>query len=153
MRPIRAEDEPALRRFFDRLSDDTIYLRFQNHMRKVSDELVDFFSHVDQRRHVAFVCVSGEEIVGDARYVANADGRSCEFAVVVGDAWHHTGIAALLMEALTSAARQRGIRSMEGLVLRDNADMLHFVHALGFEHFQDPHGPGLLRVVKRLQPA
>jgi len=132
------------------LSGDAIYLRFQNHMRKVSEELVDFFSHVDQRRHVAFVCASGGEIVGDARYVVNADGKSCEFAIVVADDWHHTGIATLLMDALVQAARRGGLRSMEGLVLHDNAHMLHFVEALGFAHYQDPHGPGLLRVAKRL---
>ena len=81
----------------------------------MSEALVDFFSHVDQQRHVAFVCASGGEIVGDARYVVNADGKSCEFAIVVADDWHHSGIAALLMDALVQA-----------------------------------HGPGLLRVVKRL---
>ena len=154
MRPMGAADEPALRRFFAGLSDDTLYLRFMNKLPRVSEEQLDFFSHVDQRGHVAFVCTvagpAGEEIVGDARYVANADGRSCEFAVVVADARHHTGIAALFMEALIRAAREHGVRSMEGLVLRDNGHMLHFVQAFGFAQFEDPHGPAVLRVVKRL---
>ena len=70
---------------------------------------------------------------------------------MVADDWHHTGIAQLLMNALMRAARERGLESMEGLVLSDNADMLGFVRALGFEvTAAAPQAPTVVRVVKRL---
>ena len=116
---------------------------------------VRFFTHVDYEQHMAFVAeaqVDGApRLVGDARYVANPDGRSCEFGIVVADAWHHTGVAQRLMEALMRAARARGFETVEGLVLRDNARMLGFVRKLGFELFEAPaQAPPVVRVAKRL---
>ena len=141
IRPIRHDDEPREREFLDHLSGDTRQRRFMR-------------SQIDYDRHMAFVCEASIEgrphLVGDARYVANPDGRSCEFGIVVADDWHHTGIAQLLMSELMRAARQHGFETMEGLVLRDNADMLGFVSALGFAVQDMPEEPGLVRVVKRL---
>jgi acetyltransferase len=154
IRPIRPDDEPRERRFLDALSGDTRRRRFMRYAFPQSEGLVHFFTHVDYERHMALVCettVEGEpHLVGDARYMAHPDGRSCEFGIVVADDWHHTGIAQLLMGELMRAARQRGFETMEGLVLRDNADMLGFVSALGFAVQDMPEEPGLLRVVKRL---
>ena len=123
-------------------------------MHAPSDKLLHFFTHIDYGRHMAFVCASrtpaGEALVGEARYVANEDGLSCEFAVVIADAWHKTGIAGLLMESLLAAAREHGMKTMEGLVLSGNHHMLHFVRAFGFETCLDPHDTTMMRVTKAL---
>ena len=154
IRPIRADDEPREREFFDELSGESRQQRFMKYVRSLSYQLVHFFTHIDYDRHMAFVCeaeVAGKpELVGEARYVANPDGRSCEFAVVIADAWHKTGIAGLLMEALIRAAQEHGFATMEGLVSRENRDMLRFVKALGFEATPDPAEPTLTRVEKKL---
>jgi acetyltransferase len=153
IRPIREDDEPREHQFLDRLSGDTRRRRFMRYAFPQSKRLVHFLTHVDYDRHMALVCeatVEGEpHLIGDARYMANPDGRSCEFGIVVADDWHHTGIAQLLMAELMRAARRQGFETMEGLVLRDNADMLGFVSALGFA-VQDMPEEGLVRVVKRL---
>ena len=150
IRPVRVEDEAAERRFFSRLSPRTRRLRFHDRGFVVSDGLIDFYTHVDQDRHAAFVCEHGGEIVGEARYMANPDGRSCELGIVVADDWHHTGIAQRLMDALIDAARARGFRTLEGLVLSENTDMLDFVKSLGFEVEPMHEYPATVRVVKRL---
>ncbi|HEX9183038.1 MAG TPA: GNAT family N-acetyltransferase [Burkholderiales bacterium] len=154
IRPIRAEDEPRTREFFAQLSDASRQQRFMKFVHAVSEHLVHFFTHVDYDRHMAFVCeatVAGRpDLIGEARYIANPDGRSCEFAVVVADEWHKTGVAGLLMEALIRAAQARGFETMEGLVLRENHDMLKFVRALGFEATPDPVESTMMRVEKKL---
>ena len=154
IRPIRADDEPREREFFDRLSGESRQQRFMKFVHSLSDQLVHFFTHIDYDRHMAFVCeaeVAGKpELVGEARYVANADGHSCEFAVVIADAWRKTGVAGLLMEALIRAAQEHGFASMEGLVLRENREMLRFVKALGFEATPDPAEATMMRVEKKL---
>jgi acetyltransferase len=154
IRPIRADDEPREREFFARLSPESRQQRFMKFVRTVPDAMLQYLTHVDYDRHMAFVCeaaaAGGPELVGQARYVANPDGRSCEFAVVVADAWRKSGVAGLLMEALMRTARERGLRSMEGLVLRDNRTMLRFVKALGFEVTPDPVEPTMARVEKKL---
>jgi acetyltransferase len=151
IRPIRPDDEPGERAFFDCLSGETRQLRFMKFVKAVGEKLIHFFTHIDYDRHMAFVCVHEGRLVGEARYVANPGGTSCEFGVVIADDWHKSGIAGLLMEALIHAARERGFETLEGLVLRTNAAMLRFVRALGFEVQPEPCEPTLVRVVKRLR--
>ena len=151
VRPIRAEDEAALHRFFDALSPEARQLRFMKYVRSVSDTLVHAFSHVDYANHMAFVCEAKGDpgtLVGEARYVT--EGEGCEFSVVIADGWHKSGIAGLLMDALIACARSHGLRSMDGLVLRQNRTMLKFVRTLGFQFDPIAEDPTLVRVVKKL---
>jgi acetyltransferase len=150
LRPIRADDEARERAFFAGLSPEALQQRFMKFVRAVPERTVQFFTHVDYDRHMAFVAEAGGEIVGQARYVQNPDGKSCEFAVVVADAWRRSGVAGLLMDLLIRTARERGLRSMEGLVLRDNRPMLRFVKALGFDVAVDAVDPTMTRVRKKL---
>lgn len=150
IRPVRPADAPAQWLFFSGLSDQARHLRFQRFTGALTEGLMHFYTHIDYDRHMAFVCEHEGRIVGDARYVANPHSRSCELGIVVGDDWHHTGVAQLLMEALMRFARARCFETLEGLVLADNTDMLDFVAELGFEIRPIPEEPGLVRVVKRL---
>jgi acetyltransferase len=151
IRPIRADDEPGERVFFDHLSGETKSLRFMKFVASVNEKMIHFFTHIDYDQHMAFVCEHEGRLVGEARYVANPDARSCEFGVVIADDWHKSGIAGLLMQALIDAARERGFETMEGLVLRTNRSMLKFVGALGFEREPVPYEPTMARVFKRLR--
>ncbi len=156
IRPIRADDEAGERAFFAALSAESRRLRFQKYVRSLSDAMIRFFTHVDYESHMAFVCeaqVDGQtQIVGEARYAANPDGRGCEFGVVIADEWHKSGIAGLLMDALIAAARERGYATMEGLLLRQNPEVRRFARALGFEESACLEDPTTVRAVKRLQP-
>ena len=157
VRPIRPEDAPRVREFLNELSGETKYMRFQKWVHAPSDKLVHFLTDIDYDRHMALVCTAtgagGEEIVGEARYVADSEGRSCELGIVIGDAWHRTGIAGLLMEALLRAARERGIRRMEGFVLSANSEMLRFVRALGFAVEPVPGDRTMVRISRGLRDA
>jgi acetyltransferase len=154
IRPIRPDDANRERDFLTALSPESRYLRFQRWVAAPSDDLIHFLTDVDLERHLALVCVfprdGEEEFVGQARYVANPDGTSCEFSIVVADSWQKTGIAGILMDDLMQAARERGLRRMEGLVLSSNVSMLQFAHALGFEVSPVPQDLTTMRIVKRL---
>ncbi len=151
IRPVRAGDEHAERRFLEGLSDESQRLRFLNWVQAPSEQLVHFFTHIDYDRHMAFVCeAAGGELVGEARYVANTDARSCEFGVVVAEGWRHSGVAQLLMDALIRAAQARKLETMEGLVLSENQYMLRFAKLLDFELSPDPAKPALVRVTRKL---
>jgi len=155
IRPIRADDEERVREFLAGTSEDSRYLRYHKWVHSPSDKLVHFMTDVDYDRHLAFVCTvdtdGRERLVGEARYVANPGGESCDFGILIEDAWRKTGIAGLLMEALIRAARARGFGSMEGLVLSENTAMLRFAHALGFEVVPEPGDLTTMRIVLRLQ--
>jgi len=155
IRPIRPQDDLLERDFIATgMSGESRYLRFQKWVGAPSDKLIHFLTDVDYDRHMALVCTAregeDERIVGEARYVANPDGKSCEFGIMIADAWHKSGIAGLLMDDLIRAARGKGLQTMEGIVLRNNATMLKFVRALGFEVHHVPEDPVNARVIKAL---
>lgn len=154
IRPVSRDDIQRVREFLSALSGENRYRRFQKWIGVPSGKLANFLVDVDYDRHMAFVCAAGAgadaPIVGDARYHVNADGESCEFGVMVADAWHNTGIAGLLMDDLFAAARRRGLRRMEGLVLTANPTMLHFARGLGFAVSAIPEDRTTMRIVKEL---
>jgi L-amino acid N-acyltransferase YncA len=151
VRPIRAEDEAAEREFFGHVSDEAKRMRFMKYVHAVNEKLIHFFTHIDYTTHMAFVCEApGGELVGEARYVAALGGRSCEFGVIIADAWHKSGIAGLLMDALIKSARAQKFEAMEGVVLRENRDIRRFARALGFVEEAAPDDPTTVRIVKRL---
>jgi acetyltransferase len=130
LRPIRMEDAALVREFLNELSGERRYMRFQKPVHAPSDKLIHFLTDVDYDRHMALVCTARhgdrEEIVGEARYVADPESGICELGIVIADAWHKSGIAGILMEAVIYAARERGLAHMEGFVLSRNAEMLRF---------------------------
>jgi acetyltransferase len=87
------------------------------------------------------------EFVGVARYTANPDGESAEFAVVVADAWQGRGVAQSLMRRLIECAKRRSLARLEGVVLRANTNMRKFCESLGFVLHDDPSEPEQVTLV------
>jgi len=71
--------------------------------------------------------------------------------VVVADAWQGKGVARNLMVRLVACANGRGLRRLEGRVLRSNRNMLAFSAALGFEIREGAEDPEQVSVVLELQ--
>jgi acetyltransferase len=154
IRPMRRDDMPMEADFVRQLSSETRYKRFMLTLRELSPAKLKYLTDVDQVRHVALVAtVEGREReveVGVARYIVDAAGTGCEFAIAVDDAWQGTGVAGVLMKALIDAARRRGLSTMEGIVLRSNTRMLRFSRQLGFEARPDPEDRQTVLVVRAL---
>ena len=159
IRPIRPEDREIEKQFVQNLSDETRYFRFLNAIRELSERMLTQFTRIDYFNQMALIAViqeNGREIeIGVARYIVDPDGRNCEFAIVIADAWQGRGIGSRLMMQLMEAARNRGLETMEGLVLASNHKMLSLMAALGFRIEAAAGEPTLRRVVNQLdvQPA
>lgn len=154
LRPIRRDDAAMEQDFVRQLSDRSRYQRFMGTVRELPEAKLRELTDVDGVRHVAIVAtgvVDGQEIeLGVARYVVDAGGRRCEFAIAVADAWQRSGLAGLLMDRLIAIARSRGLEAMEGSVLATNVAMLHFARQLGFEVRSEADDPTTRRVTLRL---
>jgi GNAT superfamily N-acetyltransferase len=154
VRPIRPQDVSLEADFVRHLSVETRYKRFMTTLSELPPAKLRYFTDVDQVRHVALVATverdGKEEIVGVVRYIVDAAGSSCEFAIAVADAWQGTGLAGILMQALIDVARARGVAKMEGVVLAANTRMLKFTRQLGFRQQRDPDDRDTVRVVRSL---
>jgi len=134
MRPILPDDGPRLVGTFQRLSADTIYKRFHQHLDHLSEEQVRYLTHVDYRSHFALVALrlaSGEG-VGVARYYLPREGFLAESAIVVADAWQGQGVGKALLRRLVRAARARNITGFEAFVQSDNDPILHLIERGGW---------------------
>lgn len=155
VRPIRPEDKGIEQDFVRGLSGDSRYYRFMEKLKELSDKKLRYFTEIDYDRHMALIATvdrDGREVeVAVARYVADPGRDSCEFAIAVDDAWQGTGLAGVLMATLIDAARARGFRIMEGLVLTSNHKMLKFARQLGFGIHSEPGEPGTCRIVLELR--
>jgi len=147
LRPIRPEDAELTMEFVRGLSPETRYQRFMNTVRELSPAMILRLTQIDYDREMAFVATTSEDgrerQIGVCRYAANPDRETCEFAVVVADAWQHRGVARRLMNLLIETAARRGFARMDGVFLASNERMLHFVEKLGFELHVDPDDPSM----------
>jgi acetyltransferase len=112
------------------------------------------FTQLDYDKEMGLLAIASvggkDEELGIARYVINADGEDCEFALVVLDAWQQRGIGTRLMLALMDAARGRGLKTMQGDVLANNPRMLKLLTNLGFTVTPSEEDPSLRRAVREL---
>ena len=152
IRPIRPEDAEIEQAFVRNLSEESRYFRFGGTLQELTPTMLARFTQIDYDREMALIAVvqadHAEAEIGVARYIINPDGESCEFALVVADAWQHKGISHRLMDALLNTARSKGLKRMEGDVLSNNRNMLTLVSRMGFQIFPSDHDPSLKRVVK-----
>jgi acetyltransferase len=83
---------------------------------------------------IAVTEIHGKEVeLGVARFAINPDGESCEFALAIADNMHGKGLGQRLMTTLMESAKAKGLKVIEGEVLRNNTDMLHLMDRMGFD--------------------
>lgn len=136
IRPIRSEDEPALRRFFEELSRESLFFRFgQHHINMPHDHLARF-CQVDYDRDLAFLAFhDGDEevIIGDMRLNRLADLESAELSFVVADHWQGKGVGKLLMDFCMAVAIEIGVKHLLMDIMKSNQRMKLFGYKYGFE--------------------
>lgn len=142
IRPIRPDDADDLQATFQRLSMQSIYLRFLSFKKELSDEEARYLATLDYTTRMAFVAVCKENdqdsVVGVARYALLDTGHLeiAESAVVVADEYQGRGIGKLLLWRLVSYARAKGIHSLRGNLQIGNDRMLDLVRRSGLPHQQ-----------------
>lgn len=154
IRPIRPEDAELEQAFVRNLSPKAKHFRFMQGVRELTPDMLVRFTQLDYDRELALIAVvreGGEEReIAVARYAINPDGETCEFAVVVADDWQGRGVGSELMRQLMNAAKKKGIKRIQGQVLKDNTEMLGLMEFLGFEAEPNPEDPSIVDVERVL---
>ena len=150
LRPIRPEDAAIETAFVTGLSEQSRFLRFMFGLHSLTPAMLSRFTQIDYDRELALIAVidtpQGEEQIGVARYITLPDEETCEFAIVVGDAWQGKGLAKRLFAMLIDAARDRRLKVMNGVTLRENHRMIELSRSNGFEVSRDPEDPDLVQM-------
>lgn len=154
IRPIRPEDAEIEIAFVHNLSPQSRYFRFLGTLHELTPEILARFTQVDYDKNMALIATTEinckEMEIGVARYVANPDRKSCEFAIVVDDKWHKKGIGSKLLDKLLRIAKMNGFKIIEGEVLMSNSGMIDLLRAFDFTITTDKDDIGVYHVRKAL---
>jgi acyl-CoA synthetase (NDP forming)/RimJ/RimL family protein N-acetyltransferase len=137
LRPIRGEDAPAHVAFAQRLSAESIRLRFFGPRSALTQHELAQFTQIDYAREMAFIATAedadGEaQTYGVVRAWTDPDNVSAEFAVLIDDSLRGEGLGHLLMQKMIDYTRQRGTLELRGTVLPGNRPMKKLASKLGF---------------------
>jgi acetyltransferase len=154
LRPVRPEDEPALRHAFSLLSPESIRMRFFAPLKEMSHTLGARLTQIDYDREMALVLTDPApadppQMYGVVRISADPDNEAAEYAVIVRDDMTGQGLGEMLMRRIIAYARQRGIGRLYGDVLSGNDAMLALCRRLGFTISEVPLA-GTVRVTLSL---
>jgi acyl-CoA synthetase (NDP forming)/RimJ/RimL family protein N-acetyltransferase len=131
LRSPQAEDEAAIKAFFDTLAPDSRYMRFHGVGR--TDTVSRDYAHADGDTRVALLARLGDRVVAVAGYDRLNEPGVAEVAFAVADDMQGRGLATRLLEQLAEVAGERGVRRFDAEVMSDNRRMLGVFSSAGFD--------------------
>jgi acetyltransferase len=136
LRPIKPEDEPMEAELLSGLSPESSRFRFFVILRNITHDMLTRFCNIDYDREIAIIAeyVQGDirRNVGVGRLIMESSKATAEFAVLVADDFQGNGLGLKLADVLIGIAQDKGLSSIYGIVLKDNASMLGLCKKLGF---------------------
>ncbi len=147
IRPIRPEDEPALVRFHEKLSEETVYMRYLQNLkldRRVAHERLTRICFIDYDREMALVAErteeGREEVVAVARFGKIHGSEDGDLAIVVRDDFQRRGLGAIMVQQLVEIARQEKLERLVAYTLAENMGMQRIADGAGFslDRVSDP---------------
>ncbi len=142
IRPIRPEDEPAVARFHETLSERTVYFRYLHTLKlsqRITHERLTRICFSDYSREWPLVAeVKGSkpgeyEILAAGRLTRSRVENEAEFAILVTDKYQKQGLGTEILSRLIDIGRAEGIKRIIGYILPENYEMQKISEKLGFQ--------------------
>jgi acetyltransferase len=136
LRPIRPEDEPLEYELLNGLSPQSKRFRFFHPINEFTHDMLSRFCNIDYDREIAIVAeYSGgnkRRMVGVSRLIIDASKEFGEFATVIADEFQDIWLGHKLTDMLIGIAREKNLKGLYGIILKDNIKMINLVRNLGF---------------------
>ena len=110
VRPIKPEEEPALRRFAGEVDSGDLWHSFFAPLRERTHETAARLSQIDYDREMTMLAWDGERVAGLARSTADSNFEKSECAVIIRADLRERGLARQLLQALLRAIAMQGVR-------------------------------------------
>jgi acetyltransferase len=151
VRPIRPEDEPALRRFAEEVDSADLWHPVFALLREKTHETAARLSQIDYDREMTMVAWADGRIAGLARSAADPNFDEAEAAVIIRADLRDKGLATHLLQLLLSAVADQGVRRAV-LIYPARLDRVQAIATeLGFIAAPDKTDPSLMRAVRALR--
>jgi acetyltransferase len=136
IRPIRPEDEPALTKFHEKLSERTVKLRYFAPMKlsaRVAHERLVRVCHNDFDREMALVAETKQgEIIGVGRLSKTPGLNEAEFAVLVSDQYQQQGLGTEFLSQLIKVGKAEKLEKISAEMMSENSEMQKVCRKLNF---------------------
>ena len=141
IRPIRPEDEPAMVRFHEGLSDHSVYLRFLHPMmlsQRVRHERLARICFTDYDREMVLVAELQDPpngkavIVGAARVDKIHGADEGQFSTLISDSFQSRGLGSEMMRRSLQIARDEKLTQVTSVITEDNHIMQGVFKRMGF---------------------
>lgn len=158
IRPIRAEDEPLMRKFHEDLSDRTVYLRYLSPMllsERVTHERLARMTHNDYDREIALV-VEGEDngeraIFGVVRLSKlRGEEETARLSMLVSDKFQGQGLGKELIHRIIEVGRKEQIKRIIAATTPDNETFINLCRKAGFSTISANPQTGMVEAVMNL---
>lgn len=146
IRPIRPEDETAMVKFHEGLSDRSVYLRYF-HMAKLSSRVahsrlaricfIDFESEIVLVAETFHPETGQNEIIAVGRLNRTPSDKEAEVALLVADKFQKSGAGSELMKRLIQIARDEKLDRIVAVVLPENMGMRTLTARCGFKQVKN----------------
>jgi RimJ/RimL family protein N-acetyltransferase len=136
VRPIRGEDETLYPAFMTAENVEDTRRRFFGAVRDLSHEFIVRLTHVDYDLRMAFIAIDEADgkMLGVVRLHRQEDDPGTgEYAVIVRSDFKGPGLGRQLMLRIIKWSKAARMKTVFGLVLADNAEMLKLCEQLGFQ--------------------
>jgi acetyltransferase len=138
LRPIKPEDEYMWQEMFNSFSQETVRYRFFRIVKETPHEMRTRYCNIDYDREIGIVAEIKENdkrrLIGVTRIIMTP-GRNdeAEFALVVSDKWHRLGLGSEFVDFTIHIARDKKLKKLYGVVLKDNTPMLNLCQEKKFK--------------------
>jgi acetyltransferase len=157
VRPIRIEDESAMVSFHETLSEESVYLRYFEHISLDTRTLHERLARICANTADSFAIVAEEpavahhagQILAVGRLTTMTTPNKTSFAILVADTAKGLGLTHQMLHRLQLVARAYGFQALCGELLVADHDMLNVCRDLGFSLHTVPED-GIVRVLCRL---
>lgn len=140
IRAVRGEDEPAHLEFYNKLSPESIRLRYF-YSRGVPTHLeLANWTQIDYDREMAFIVsaprldAGGNETLGVVRTITDPDNVRAEFSIVIRDDLQGEGLGVILMDKMIAYCKAQGTLQLYGSTLPSNKGMQNLALKRGFSN-------------------
>jgi acetyltransferase len=136
-RPVLPTDGPLLVDLFNKLSPQSVYLRFLSNLPSLPENWVYRFTHVDYKMDFALLGLVQEDgkdaVIAVGRYAYDVHTHLTDLAVAVRDDWQHLGLGKSLLAKIVDIGKTNGISIFESLIAPQNEVIKAILTDLGYK--------------------
>ncbi|MCI0476113.1 MAG: GNAT family N-acetyltransferase, partial [Anaerolineales bacterium] len=146
LRPIRPEDEPAISKFHETLSDRSVYLRYFGPLvlsERVTHERLARVCFADYNREIPIVAEHDGQIIAVGRLSQLHESSTARLTMLVSDRYQGQGVGHLMLQHLLDIGRAEKLTRVIAHILADNVMMQKLCEKHGFRI--NPLEPGVVK--------